>query len=161
MSVWTRVLLGVSLTLNLFVAGAVAGVLILRHRVLETAVDRDPVMAAADALAPAHRDAYRAMMRQTLLSVRPALRDARVARHAAMGQIAAEPIDRAGASGNLGRARADDAAARSQVEEAILEFAGRLPPAERAAYVQGLSRAALRRWLAAHPGGRPLAPQDP
>lgn len=161
MSLWTRILLGVSLTLNLFVIGAIIGVLILREQNLAGSAGHDPVMGAADGLTPAHRDAYRAMMVQTLVSVRPTLRDARIARRQAMMQIVAEPFDRAAADASLARAREDDAAARGRVEDAVLDFAVTLPPQERSVLVRGLARAALARWLAAHPGRRPPTPRDP
>ena len=160
MSVRMRVLLGVSLVLNLFVIGAIAGVFILRQQLVARGVEADPVMHAADALPPARRDAYRAMMRTMLEGIRPGLRDARQVRHQAMLAIRAEPFDRALASANLARARADDAAARAEVEGAILTFAQTLPRDQRAVFVRGLGRSALTRWLASHPGQRPPTPGD-
>jgi uncharacterized membrane protein len=150
-----RVLLGVSLVLNLFVIGAVAGVFILRQQIIARGIEADPVMHAADALPPARRDAYRALMRTTLEGIRPGLRDARQIRHQAMLAIRAEPFDRAAASADLAHARADDAAARGEVEDAILTFAQSLPQDQRAVFVRGLGRSALTRWLASHPGQKP------
>ena len=150
-----KILLGVSLALNLFVIGAVAGVLLLRQQSLTRVERGDPVLSAADALPPARRDAYRAMMTTTLKSLAPTLRDARLVRRDAMARIRTEPFDRAAVSADLARGRADDAAARGQVEEAILNFAATLPPDQRAIFGKGLVRAALARWVASHPGHRP------
>jgi uncharacterized membrane protein len=150
-----RILLGVSLALNLFMIGAIAGVFILRQQIVARGVEADPVMHAADALPPARRDAYRALMRTTLEALRPGLRDARQVRRHAMAIMRAEPFDRAAANVDLAHARADDAAARGEVEEAILNFAQGLPQEQRAMFVRGLERSALTRWLATHPGRRP------
>ena len=154
---WVKILLGVSLVLNLFVVGAVAGVLIIRQQALVRAGAGDPLMSAADALTPDQRAAFQAMIGPTLQSLRPGLRDARMSRHDAMLRLQTQPFDRAAASADFARARADDAAARGRVEEAILDFAARLPPDQRAAFAKGLSRAALARWIANHPGRAPPA----
>jgi uncharacterized membrane protein len=115
------------------------------------------VLSAADTLPPAKRDAFRAMMSAKLSSLGPSLRDARLARHDAMARIRTEPFDRAAASADLARGRADDAAARGVVEEAILDFAATLPADQRALFGRGLVRAAVARWVASHPGHRPPA----
>jgi uncharacterized membrane protein len=155
---WPKVLLAVSLVLNLFVIGAVIGVLVIRQHALAQAGAVDPVMSAANALPADKRDAFRAAMAARLQSLRPQLRDARIARRAAMARLQLEPFDRAAASADLARGRADDAAARGQVEEAILDFAATLPVDQRAALAKGLGRAALTRWIASHPGRRAPAP---
>ena len=154
---WIKILLAVSLTLNLFAAGAVAGVLIIRQQTLARAGGGDPLMSAANALAPAQRDAFRAMMGVKLQTLRPSLRDARLARRAAMTLIQTQPFDRAAASADLARARTDEATARGEVEEAILDFAASLQPDQRVAFAKGLTRAAVARWIANHPGRAPPA----
>jgi uncharacterized membrane protein len=152
---WVRFLLAASLVLNLFFVSAVGGVMIIRHRVIARAGGADPLLGAADSLTPAQHDAFRAMISGQLASIGPGLRDARQARRQAMAQIAADPFDRASASANLARARADDAAIRGRIEEAILGFAATLSPPERAAFAAGLRRSAVVRWLANHPGAKP------
>jgi uncharacterized membrane protein len=152
---WLKVLLGVSLVMNLFVIGAIAGVLLLRHQAVARAEKADPVLSAADALPVAQRDAFRAMMSAKLATLGPGLRDARLVRHDAMLRIRAEPFDRAAASADLARGRADDAAARAAVEDTILDFASALPADQRALFSRGLVRAAMVRWAASHPGHRP------
>lgn len=151
---WVRVLLACSLVLNLFVVGAIIGVLLIRHQALARAGAGDPLMQAANALPSVERDAFRAMISARIQSIRPALRDARLSRRDAMARFQAEPFDKAAADADLARARGDDAAARAQIEAGILNFAATLPPAERAAFAKGLSRAALARWVAAHPERR-------
>ncbi len=152
---WVKILLGVSLVLNLFVIGAVAGVLVIGRQALARAGGGDPLMNAADALAPEQRAAFRAMIGPMLRSLRPDLRDARIARRDAMARFQVQPFDRAAASADFARARADDAAARGRVEEALLDFAAKLPPDQRAAFAKGLTRAAVARWIASHPGRAP------
>ena len=152
---WVKVLLGVSLVLNVFVVGAVAGVLVIRQQVLARAGAGDPLMNAADALPPNQREAFRALIGPTLLSLRPGLRDARIARHDAMVRFRVQPFDRVAASADFARARADDAAARGRVEETLLDFAAKLPPDQRAVFARGLTRAAVARWIASHPGRAP------
>jgi uncharacterized membrane protein len=154
---WTPIALAVSLALNLFVVGAIAGVLILRQQALVHAAERDPILQAADALPAATREAFRTRMVQTLASLGPGLRDARLSRRRAMARFSGQPFDRAEASADLARARSDDAAARGAVEEVMLDFAATLPPDQRAAFAKGLERAAVRRWMASHPG-RTLPP---
>jgi len=100
---WVKILLGVSLILNVFVIGAVAGVLIIRQQALARAGSGDPLMNAADALPPVQRDAFRAMMGPTLRSLRPGLRDARIARRDAMSRFQVQPFDRASASADFAR----------------------------------------------------------
>jgi len=155
--IWVKILLGVSLVLNLFVIGAVAGVLIIRQQALARGGGGDPLMSAADALPPEQRGAFRAMIGPMLGSLRPDLRDARRARHDAMARFQVQPFDRAAASADFARARADDAAARGRVEEALLDFAAKLPPDRRAAFAKGLTRSAVARWIASHPGRTPPA----
>jgi len=152
---WVKILLGVSLILNVFVIGAVAGVLIIRQQALARASGDDPLMNAADALSSGQRDAYRTMIGPMLQSLRPQLRDARIARRDAMVRFQIQPFDRAAASADFALARADDAAARARLEEALLDFAAKLPSDQRAAFAKGLSRAAWARWIAAHPGRAP------
>lgn len=154
---WVKILLGVSLVLNLFLVGALVGVLVISLRAMASADGRDPLMSAADALTPDRREAFRAMIGPTLLSLRPQLRDARMARHDAVAHFQAQPFNRAAASADFARARADDATARGRVEEALLDFAAKLPPDQRAAFARGLTRAAVARWIASHPGRAPPA----
>jgi uncharacterized membrane protein len=152
---WVKLLLAVSLALNLFIFGAAAAVFVLRQQVLAHAVARDPLVSAADALPAAQRDAFRAMIGARLQALRPGLRDAGLMRREAMIQLASEPFDRAVISADLARGRMDDQAARAQVEEAILDFAAKLPPDQRAVFAKGLIRAGRARWIASHPGRTP------
>jgi uncharacterized membrane protein len=158
---WGKVLLAVSLVLNLFVIGAVAGVLIMRQQLLARAASSDPVMRAADALPSPQREAFRAMIGVQIQALRPGLRDARLARRNAMARLQTEPFDRAGAGADLARARMDDQNARAAVEEAILNFAAQLPPDQRAAFGKGLVRAGRARWIASHPGYKQTSASKP
>jgi uncharacterized membrane protein len=150
-----KILLGASLVLNLFVVGAIAGVLILRQQTLAQAGSGDPVMNAADALPTAQREAFRTMISARLQVLRAPLHDARIARRTAMARLGAAPFDRAAAGADLARGRQDDANARGLLEDGILDFAATLPPDQRAALAKGLGHAALVRWMSAHHGEKP------
>jgi uncharacterized membrane protein len=151
---WVNILLAISLVVNLFIVGAVVGVLVVRQQVLSQ-TSGDPLVDAANALPPAERAVFRATISARIESLRPQLRDARLARREAMSRFQTEPFDRTAASADLARARTDDQAVRGQIEEVILDFAAKLPPNQRADFAKGLSRAALARWIAAHPGRKP------
>jgi uncharacterized membrane protein len=112
-------------------------------------------------LPPAQRDAFRTMIGARIQTLRPGLRDARLARRDAMARLQAAPFDRAAASADLARGRTDDQNARAAVEEAILDFAAKLPPDQRAAFGKGLIRAGRARWIANHPGFRPASESRP
>ena len=154
---WVKILLAVSLVVNLFVVGAVAGVLVIRSRA-QAQGDGDPLLHAADALPAGRRVAYRPMLAATIGALRPDRRDARMARRQAITRFQAEPFDRAAVTRRLragpGRRRLRRG---PKVEEAILDFAAKLPPDQRAAFARGLTRAAVARWVASHPGRTPPA----
>lgn len=138
------VVLFVSLAVNLFVIGAVAGGLVVGGRLHEVRAQGRPGPAlwmAGDALPPGERRAYRRLLREEGLAMRPALRQARELRREAWGRMGQEPFDAAAARADLERARRLEIEARGRVEARILDFAGTLPAAERASLAEGLARA--------------------
>jgi len=150
----------VSLVVNVFAIGALAGAFFLAHRIHERfpglgqpggpAAQR-PLWAAADQLPPEHRNAYRRILKDQASVVAPQVREARRARRAAWQELHDEPFDGAATVRDLAAARALEMRARGSVEERIVGFAATLPPQERAELAEGLTRMgrgarALREW---------------
>lgn len=155
----------VSLVVNVFVIGAVAGVL-LTHGAPPWAKSPprpNPLMAAAANLDPADRDALRALMIDEVQRQAPTRIDAMMARRQAVALMRAPTFDRAAAGAALDRARADDMAVRQKLENTLLDFAAKLDARSRIALSDGMTRGAARRWMAAHPGGneQPAAGRQP
>lgn len=162
----------VSVALNLFAIGAVVGGFVVAERLHGmTLVQRpgagpqQPLWTAADALPTAHRDAYRALLRDQALPVGLQLRQARQARRQAWAGLMTEPFDATGTAKTLADARTLELQARGGIEQKIVEFAATLPAEERAKLAQGLAhatpgpRAVMMRRL--HGGGGPDGPPQP
>lgn len=143
-----------SVALNLFVIGAVVGVVVLGDRVREAANGaerpRQPLWRAADTLPPEHQRAYRQLLRGEAGRVGGQMRQARQARREAWDDLGGEPLDGPAISRRLTEARALEMTARGGVEDRIVAFAATLPPAERAELARGLAHSG--------PGGRRQGP---
>jgi uncharacterized membrane protein len=137
------VALFVSLAVNLFVLGALAGVYLfgprLHHRPPEFRGGGPPMMAAAAALPEDQRAAYHEALRAEAMRVGPQLREARQIRRQAWARLAADPVDGGAITADLDRSRALETQARADVDHAILGFAVKLPAAERARLGQALA----------------------
>lgn len=132
-----------SVALNLFVIGAVVGVMVLGHRVREAHGanrPRQPLWSAADTLPPEHQRAYRQLLRGEAGRVGGQMRQARQARREAWDDLGGEPLDGRAISRRLKEARALEMTARGGVEDRIVAFAATLPSAERAELARGLAR---------------------
>lgn len=137
------ILLFVSLALNLFIVGAVAGAWLLGGHLPGRGGGGPrggpPMFAAASVLPDNEADAYRDVLGAEAQAVRPRLREARTVRHDAWLKLAADPVDTAGIVADLDRARSVQAQAQSEMDRKVVEFAARLPAAERARFGQALS----------------------
>jgi uncharacterized membrane protein len=136
-----------SAALNLFLVGAGAGAWILAQRMghalpVAAAAQRAPLWRAGDDLPPAHREAWRSFLREHALSAAPTLRQSRADRRAAWEMLLKPDVDLAAIKAQLARSRGADSQARSQVEEAIVDFAATLPANERVTLLEGLRRVA-------------------
>lgn len=137
------ILLFISLALNLFVLGAAAGVYLFAPRMH----GHPPgfrgggpgMMAAAAALPESQRGAYQDALRAEAMQVGPQLREARQIRRAAWAKLGADPVDPAAITADLDRARAMETQARADFDHAILDFAAKLAPADRAHFGQALA----------------------
>ena len=133
-----------SLALNLFLVGAVAGGLVVGHRVRggeHSAGLRapPPVWRAGEVLSEDQAQAYRAALRGEGRAAREAMRAARTARLDAWRSLEAQPFDPQAAKARLAEIRGQEADARGQIENRIVDFAAGLSPADRAALAKGLT----------------------
>ena len=157
-----------SLALNLFLVGAIVGGLVIGHRIHAAAHQgAHPLWNAADALTPAHRQAYRALLRDQAMTVAVQVRQARRERREAWDGLVSQSFDAAETSRRLAAARALEMQARGGVEEKIVQFAATLPPDERARLADGLAhsnpgpRAGMPQGGMMHPGPGPEGPPPP
>lgn len=139
-----RLLLVASLVLNVFLLSASGAVLYRWHYGLGLGQAGGWRMRAADALAPGHRRAFRAAMRETVLAARPLARDGHAGRAEAARLFVAQHYDAAAIRQALGRARAADLALRARIEDRVVDFAAGLPIEERDALAGALRRGPLR-----------------
>jgi uncharacterized membrane protein len=149
-----KIALGVSLVANVFVIGGVVGAIYMRgHSPFAMhGPPGNPLGRAAEMLNPNDRDAFHQTLRAQIQTVRPIQQDSHEARRQAMDDLAAPTFDRAATGALMARARADDEKARGLMEDAILDFAAKLPADERMALAKGMRRDGRRHWM--HWGGR-------
>lgn len=149
---WWKVALALSLACNLFVLGAVAGVMGARMRMeppRQAAPGGNPLIRAGDQLPPEQRAAYRARMRLAAAAAQPHAREAREARVEAARLFAEPEFDKVAATQALDRARTAELGVRQALEGAVVDFAAGLDTPERRLIADGLRRPAQGR-----PGGR-------
>lgn len=140
---WLAIGLAISLILNVFIVGALAGAVGQRMR-----MDRphrppmmpagNPLMRAGAGLPEDVREAYFKRMREEGAASRPYMQEARAARAEAADVFAAPTFDKAAAAAALAKSRAAETAARERLEAAVVDFAAALPPEQRQELAQGL-----------------------
>jgi len=147
----------VSLALNLFLIGGVvgAGLMGLRgppqHR--PEARSGPGMAAAAQALTPDQRQAWRMMLREQAQASGPDLREARVVRRDAWRKIGEEPMDTQAILAELARSRAIEQQARTAMDRQMVAFAADLAPTDRERLGEALSRPPERRMGGSGRGG--------
>lgn len=143
-----RVLLIVSLAVNLFLAGVVAARLISDGGRGERFDERRwSRQSGLDALRTPRRAAFVESMRDSFEENRPLMRQMRSARRAAGARFAAEPYDAAAVVAELQRAEALEMQLRRRVVARILEQGATMTPVERAALAPLVERGGDRRGL--------------
>ncbi|MCF6102318.1 MULTISPECIES: periplasmic heavy metal sensor [Mesorhizobium] len=136
-----RILLAVSLALNVFVLGAAAGAGYIwqaQQGQRDRAGDQRGLRFAAAGLSPDQRKAFRQALAEARRQSAADIEAARVGREAVARLIEAEPIDAAAVNETLASVRQADMALRGRLEQAIVTFATGLTPADRARLVDGL-----------------------
>ena len=137
---WSLIALIASLTLNLFLVGAGAGVIALGARMAHERPAPALRRAALD-LSPPYRGAFLAVLRTRARSVRAPVLQARGLRRAVWESLGAASFDPAAAKASLRQARLMDADSRGKVEDAVIAFAIALPAQQRTNLGQAMSRA--------------------
>ena len=120
-----KILLAISVLINVFVVAAVCGGLLMRHRLMhEMGPGRgNPMMRAAMGMPESDQRAFHQQMRAAAAKSAQSLIAAQSARDAAAdGLLAAKP-DPERIKQDLARARSADLAARGQMEDALVAFA--------------------------------------
>ncbi|AHE53488.1 periplasmic heavy metal sensor [Sphingomonas sanxanigenens] len=159
-----RILLIVSLVLNMFLVGGITGAAIMWSRT-ETKRPLNGIgrparlRQASEELQPDNRRALRQAVRGAVRSVRPQAQRARAARIEARELLEKPDFDRAAFDAALARARADDLAIRTRLEQSVIGVVATLPVEERRVLAKGLENSGAlrmprnRRGKAARAGG--------
>jgi uncharacterized membrane protein len=139
---WQKILLAVSLVLNIFLVSTIAGSLIRwRHN---RGIGPDWRMRAFETLPPAQADRFRLAMRTTIHDAWPIIEQAHAAREQARILFAAPKFDAAAINAAMDRARAADTVVRARVEHQVTAFASTLPQDQRGRFADALKRGPLR-----------------
>lgn len=137
-----KVALAVSVAVNIFVVGAVAGGLIMGVRSFDgrSHRDRPPVIQMIQSLDEADRIAAEQTLHETGLAARQDFNAARGYRSEAITLAGAEAFDRAAVEAALTQARQAEGAGRDRLETALLDLMERLDQADRQRLAPGLAR---------------------
>ncbi|SAL15669.1 membrane protein [Caballeronia arvi] len=139
-----KTLAAVSLVLNVFLLGAIAGGAYwlsgpFAHQRTEAAQQRGIRFAAAD-LSPERQRQLRDALRKTRRESLPLIRDARDGRIDLAHRLAAQDFDRRALDDALARTREADVALRARIEGTVADFASTLTPQERLKLVGAMER---------------------
>ncbi len=156
----------ISVALNLFLVGAIAGAMARRSPGPMGAPGHHlrpmgPLWAAADGLSPQQRQAFHAALRGEVVGVGGKLREAHQARRRVWLSLGDEKFDAEAVTAALDEARRLEFAARGDVEHRIIAFAATLSPHERAKLADGLARAGPGRGPRPGPPDAPPGPPPP
>lgn len=141
-----RILLIISLTLNVFALGALAGGAFVWLRAEReapagaAAIGGGRLGLAGANLSPPQRRAFRQALRETRRASRPLIERSRESRAEAARLLTQPAVDQAAVKAALARARAADFALRARLEERVIAFGATLPQQEREALAEGLER---------------------
>ena len=138
------ILLVVSLTLNLFIVGALAGAGAMLLNLQAPPAGKAPpqggvLMQAAGVLSPDQREAYKAMVQTANASVGKQNREARLLRRGAWVKLSNDPVDVNGITADLDKARDLENQARHVVEARIVAFSADLSQDDRIRLADRLS----------------------
>ncbi|MEB0045550.1 MULTISPECIES: periplasmic heavy metal sensor [unclassified Pseudomonas] len=128
-----KAVLVVSLVLNVFLIGGVAGGLYQWHNQPkpELALPQHGLHQVLVQLPPAKRRELRQLMRQTRDDNQPLIIDSRQARLEVIRQLQAPTLDREALDNQLSKAREADLTLRARVDASLAKFASTLPAEER------------------------------
>ncbi|RAK56706.1 periplasmic heavy metal sensor [Phenylobacterium deserti] len=132
----------VSLTVNVFVVGALAGAALtnLRPPPPERSRGGGPMGPAVAALSPGAQEEWRSALRDGQPGVAARFREARMIRRAAWARLGADQVDTQAVLKELERARAIDGETRAELDRRIVSFAAGLTPEDRKRFAQALAQ---------------------
>jgi uncharacterized membrane protein len=137
------IVLVLSILTNVFLIGAAVTVYALHTKgVPAVGGQRSSMRAAALSLNDAHRAAFMRLLHSQGQAIQAETRSAKVIRDDAWASLAAINFDPSATKRQLAHARDLNALAHRAVEDAVVDFAAALPPAERANFSQAMRRAA-------------------
>jgi uncharacterized membrane protein len=133
----------VSLAVNLFVLGGLAGAAMMGWR--PPGAPPPPggpqrLFALGSTLSPAQRAGWEAAVRQTAEGSAPKIHEARALRREAWRILAADPVDPQAALAALDQSRTLELQARAEMDRAVVAYAATLPPDQRRKLGEALSR---------------------
>jgi uncharacterized membrane protein len=137
-----NILLAVSLALNVFILGAVAGGAYV-WRVLErprVAENQRALRFAAANLPAAQQKAFQEALGTARRASASDIEAARQGRYALARLLSQDALDQAAIDAELARIRSADMAQRTRLEQAIIDFAETLSPTQRRELVEGLRK---------------------
>lgn len=133
----------VSLAVNLFVLGGLAGAALMGFPLLHRPPPQPgpPRLAALGAaLTPEQRQAWQATIRQSAQNAGPKLREARMLRDQAWRTMSSDTVDTQAVLAALSQSRGLEFQARSEMDRAVVGFTATLPVDERRKLAEALSR---------------------
>ncbi len=135
-----KILLTLSLAFNVFIIGAVAGASYMwyaNERAKLTAAQRG-LRFAAENLSPEQRTAFLEKLAEARRAAKPEIDAARESRETLARLLLQTPFDAATINAELTKIRNADITLRTRLEEAVVNFAAALSPADRQKLVEGL-----------------------
>lgn len=138
-----KIILGVSLILNVFLIGLGIGVLVTGARITPPQAQRRPaanIWLAAEALPPEERAKFRQMLREKAAAVQPELKSVRIARREAVALISQPNYDPRAVDQELKRAREGEMHARGEIDGAFADYLTHLTPEQRSALAEAMVR---------------------
>lgn len=139
-----KIILAVSVILNIFLVGIGIGIVVTGARLTPAQAARRPVpnvWQAAEALPPPERQAFRQMLCEEAAAVQPELKSVRLARREAAALIAQPNYDPAAVQASLQQAREGEMHARGEIDAAFAAYLTKLTPKQRADMAEALVRA--------------------
>ncbi|MEC5406114.1 periplasmic heavy metal sensor [Paraburkholderia sp. MPAMCS5] len=138
-----KIVLIVSLVLNVFLLGAIAGgayqwFAAKRGAAAPLIAQQRALRFAAEPLSAERQKAFADSLKNGRRDGRPFAREAREGRREVLRLLAAPQLDRAALDAALARTRAADSSLRAQMESSVADFAASLSPEERVEFAESL-----------------------
>lgn len=134
-----RIALAISLTVNVFLLGAAVGAWFWQPSSQSPRQQDQGLAAAARALDPEKRQAFREMLSKARQDAQSDSQAARTARDTLARLLNEADLDRTSIEAALNTTRAADARVRARMEAAVIDFAAGLDPKDRAVLIDGLA----------------------